>query len=111
MLQDSWLNQMTSSGNDYEIVILEFRSEDETQKALDILRQRKSVILQLARLKPEKAQRVVDWMAGGTYAINGQTLWLGEQTFLFVPPSVQLVSSLEKKTGISPYFSAQAVAQ
>lgn len=87
---------------DSEIVVLELHSEEDTEQALQILRQRKPVILKLTRLKPETAQRVVDWMAGGTYAIDGRTLWIGEQTFLFVPSSVQIISAQNKPISISP---------
>ncbi|ACK68721.1 protein of unknown function DUF552 [Gloeothece citriformis PCC 7424] len=96
------INPIVPNYKDFEIVVLEIHSEQDTEKALQILRQRKPVILKLTRLKPEKAQRVVDWMAGGTHAIDGRTLWIGEQTFLFVPSSVQIVSSKNKPVSISP---------
>jgi len=40
------------------------------------------VILKLSELEPKQVQRAIE-VTGGTYAINGYTKWLGEQTFLF----------------------------
>ncbi|WP_013322005.1 cell division protein SepF [Gloeothece verrucosa] len=102
MVHHSPINPIVPNFKDSEIVVLELHSEKDTEQALSILRQRKPVILKLTRLKPEKAQRVVDWMAGGTYAIDGRTVWIGEQTFLFVPSSVEVVSSKKKPSSISP---------
>lgn len=102
MVPNSAINSIVPNFKESEIVVLELYSEQDTEQALQILRQRKPVILKLTRLKPETAQRVVDWMAGGTYAIDGRTLWIGEQTFLFVPSSVQVVSSQNKPVSISP---------
>lgn len=104
MVQHFPINPIVPNFQDSEIVILEIYSEQDTEQALQILRQRKPVILKLTQLKPETAQRVVDWMAGGTYAVNGQTLWIGEQTFLFVPNSVQVVASQNQPLSISPYL-------
>jgi cell division inhibitor SepF len=85
-----------------EVVVIELRSEQETVKALQALQERKMVVLTLNRLSAEKAQRVVDWMAGGTHAIDGRTVWIGEQTFLFAPSCVQISAPKAMSHPVSP---------
>lgn len=73
-----------------EIIVIEPQSLEETSQAIQALRELKIVILKLTKLEPKQAQRAVDFVAGGTYAISGHTEWVGEQTFLFTPKSVQV---------------------
>lgn len=75
-----------------EILVIDARSLEETSQAIQALRERKIVILKLSGLEPNQAQRAVDFVTGGTYAINGHTELLGEQTFLFTPGCVQVIT-------------------
>lgn len=68
-----------------EIVILEPLDSLEASSVIQALHQWKIVILKLSNLEPNQAQRVVDFITGGTYAINGHTQLISEQTFLFTP--------------------------
>lgn len=73
-----------------EIVIIEPRDLSESSQAIQALRELKIVVLKLSKLDPNQAQRVVDFVTGGTYAIDGYTRWIGERTFLFAPRCVQV---------------------
>lgn len=73
-----------------EIVIIEPLDSSAASSAIEALRQSKIVILQLSELESNQAQQVVDFISGGTYAIDGYTQLLGECTFLFTPQSVQV---------------------
>ena len=73
-----------------QVVVMEPRSFDEMSQAIQALRERKVVVLNLTIFDPEQAQRAADFVAGGTYAIDGRSQWIGEQTFLFTPSCVQV---------------------
>jgi cell division inhibitor SepF len=73
-----------------EVVIMEPRSFEEMPQAIQALRERKSVILNLGMMDLEQAQRAVDFVAGGTYAIDGHQERIGESIFLFTPNCVQV---------------------
>ena len=55
-------------------MVMEPRSFDEMPKAIQALRERKTIILNLTMMEPDQAQRAVDFVAGGTFAIDGQTV-------------------------------------
>ncbi len=54
-----------------EVNVMEPRSFDEMPRAIQALRERKTVILNLTMMEPDQAQRAVDFVAGGTFAIDG----------------------------------------
>ena len=76
-----------------EVTLMEPRSFDEMPQAIQALRERKTVILNLTMMDPDQAQRAVDFIAGGTYAIDGHQERVGESIFLFAPSCVNVTSS------------------
>lgn len=77
-----------------EVIVMEPRSFEEMPQAIQALRERKSVVLNLTIMDPDQAQRAVDFVAGGTYAIDGHQERIGESIFLFTPNCVQVSTQL-----------------
>ena len=75
-----------------EVMVLEPRSFEEMPQAIQALRERKSVVLNLTMMDPDQAQRAVDFIAGGTYAIDGHQERVGESIFLFTHNCVQVTT-------------------
>ncbi|HBB34669.1 MAG TPA: cell division protein SepF [Cyanobacteria bacterium UBA8803] len=73
-----------------EVAVIEPRSFEEMPQVIQALRERKSVVLNLSIMDPDQAQRAVDFVAGGTYAIDGHQERIGESIFLFTPSCVQV---------------------
>lgn len=83
-----------------EVVVLEPRSFDEMAQVIQYLRERKTVIMNLTLMDPAEAQRSVDFVAGGTYAIDGHQERIGENIFLFTPSTVTV--STPSSQGVQP---------
>ena len=62
------------------------------------LRQNKPVIINLKYLDQESGKRLVDFICGTAYAINGHMMKIGENIFLFTPANVLIANSEEKTT-------------
>ncbi|OKH21622.1 cell division protein SepF [Hydrococcus rivularis NIES-593] len=73
-----------------EVVVIEPHSFEEMPQVIQTLRERKSVVLNLNAMNPAEAQRAVDFVAGGTYAIDGHQERIGESIFLFTPNCVKV---------------------
>ncbi|MBM5784772.1 MAG: cell division protein SepF [Cyanobacteria bacterium K_DeepCast_35m_m1_288] len=71
-----------------QVTILRTRRLSEAQNAVEAIRQRHCVLLQLEDTEPAEAQRIVDFMAGAVNALDGQVERIGECTFLFAPAGV-----------------------
>jgi cell division inhibitor SepF len=76
-----------------EVTVMEPRSFDEMPRAIQALRERKTVILNLTMMEPDQAQRAVDFVAGGTFAIDGHQERVGESIFLFAPSCVTVTTA------------------
>tara|TARA_B100000287_G_C20518044_1_gene735769 strand:- start:123 stop:698 length:576 start_codon:yes stop_codon:yes gene_type:complete len=89
------------SNSSSEVNLMEPRSFDEMPQAIQALRERKTVILNLTMMDPDQAQRAVDFVAGGTYAIDGHQERVGESIFLFAPSCVNVTSSFPEEASPS----------
>jgi cell division inhibitor SepF len=90
-----------------EVVLMEPRSFDETPRAIQALRERKTVILNLTMMEPDQAQRAVDFVAGGTFAIDGHQERVGESIFLFAPSCVTVTTAASDETASPTVVSAR----
>lgn len=87
------------SGNS-KMVLFEPRAYSESQQIADYLKKRNAVVVNLKRVTPDQAKRIVDFLSGTLYAINGTLQKLGNGIFLCTPNNVSVegkMSSEEKK--------------
>ena len=75
-----------------EVIVVEPRAFDEMAEVIQSLRDRKTVVINLNLMDPLDAQRSVDFVAGGTYAIDGHQERIGENIFLFTPNCVSVTT-------------------
>ena len=68
---------------DPAIYMAEPKCFDDVPSCIDALRQGNAVTLNLTMLDPDVAQRGVDFVAGGAYALRGHQERIGESIFLF----------------------------
>ena len=52
-------------------------------------------------MEPDQAQRAVDFVAGGTFAIDGHQERVGESIFLFAPSCVTVTNSFQEEASPS----------
>jgi cell division inhibitor SepF len=71
------------------VVMTPARFEDAMAAVLAVQRLR-TVVLQLGGMEPAEAQRTIDFVSGGVYALDGQSERLGETVFLFAPALVTI---------------------
>ena len=72
------------------VILSEPRSYDETQEIADHLRSRRAVIVNLQRVRPDQALRIVDFLSGTVYALSGSISKIGSNIFLCTPDSVDI---------------------
>ncbi len=94
------------SNSSSEVNLIEPRSFDEMPLAIQALRERKTVILNLTMMDADQAQRAVDFIAGGTFAIDGHQERIGESIFLFAPSCVNITSSFPEEASPSSISSS-----
>ncbi|MCD9024417.1 cell division protein SepF [Cohnella silvisoli] len=76
------------------VVLTEPRSYDEAQEIADQLKSRRSVIVNLQRVRRDQAIRIVDFLSGTVYALGGHISKLGPDIFLCTPDSVEVSGTI-----------------
>jgi len=87
------------------VIVCEPKAFDESQAIADNLKNHRAVIVNLENADMELAKRVVDFISGATYALNGSMQKVGNGIFLFVPNNMEIAGETkdalkEKEKGI-----------
>ncbi|QXE03021.1 cell division protein SepF [Terribacillus sp. DMT04] len=77
-----------------KVVLCEPRTYNEAQEIADHVVNRKAVVLNLQRVDHQQAKRIVDFLSGTVYALNGDIQKLGSQTFLCAPDNIELTGNI-----------------
>ena len=80
------LKNINGDGN--KMILFEPRAYSESQQIADYLKTSNAVIVNLKRVTPDQAKRIVDFLSGTLYAIEGGLQKLGGGIFLCTPLSV-----------------------
>ena len=73
-----------------KMMLLEPRAYSESQQIADYLKGRTAVVVNLKRVTPDQAKRIVDFLSGTIYAIGGDLQKLGGGIFLCTPNNVNV---------------------
>ena len=68
---------------------------NDTSKAADDLRNKKAVIVNMENVDKAMARRVVDFLSGCAYALDGKVKKVAQSTYLFCPHNMDVVGDLE----------------
>ena len=84
-----------NASNKQEVVLFRPGSFNDTSKAADDLRNRKAVIVNMENVDKAMARRVVDFLSGGVYALDGDVKKIAQSAYLFCPHNMDIVGDLE----------------
>ena len=73
-----------------KMMLLEPRAYSESQQIADYLKNRCAVVVNLKRVTPDQAKRIVDFLYGTIYAIGGDIQKLGGGIFLCTPNNINV---------------------
>ncbi|MDR1619526.1 MAG: cell division protein SepF [Clostridiales bacterium] len=74
-------------------------SYEDTQNIIDNLKSRKPVIVNMEELEIECAQRILDFMAGAVYALNGTIFKISCGIFVVAPTNYDIIGNGEGDLG------------
>ena len=81
-----------------KMILLEPRAYSEAQQIADHLKKRNTVVVNLKRVTPEQAKRIVDFLGVTIYAINGKIQKIGGGIFLCAPNNVSVQGEITGDT-------------
>ena len=89
------LGRNANASNKQEVVLFRPGSFNDTSKAADDLRNRKAVIVNMENVDKAMARRVVDFLSGCVYALDGDVKKIAQSAYLFCPHNMDIVGDLE----------------
>ena len=86
---------LSMSSNKPAVVLFRPTSFNDASKAADDLRSKKAVIVHMENVDRSVARRVVDFLSGCAYALDGKVKKIAQSTYLFCPNSMDVTGDLE----------------
>lgn len=77
-----------NANKDSHLVLFEPRAYSETQDIANYLKQKRAAVVNLHRLQKEQSKRVIDFLSGVIYAIEGDIQQIGPKIFLCTPKNI-----------------------
>ena len=86
---------LNMSSGTQAVVLFHAKTFEDAAKAADELRRRKAVILNMENVDKSLTRRVVDFLSGSVYALDGRVKKVAQSTYLFCPHNMDVVGDLE----------------
>lgn len=75
-----------------KVIVMEPKVYEDVQVIADHLKNRRAVVVNLEHVDKDLSRRVVDFVSGAIYAVNGSLQRVGVGIYLFVPSNVDISS-------------------
>ena len=86
---------LNMNGNRPAVVLFRPTSFNDATKAADDLRDKKAVIVNLENVDKAISRRVIDFLSGCAYALDGTVNKIALATYLFCPHNMEVMGDLE----------------
>ena len=96
--EDEYYDAEKVTGNrDGKMILLEPRAYSVSQQIADHLKKRNTVVVNMKRVTPDQAKRIVDFLSGTVYAIGGDLQKIGGGIFLCTPKNVNVEGTISEE--------------
>lgn len=82
---------LRASGSGQQVVIMQPADIESAQQACDHIRSGKTVICNIEKVDPKVAQRVIDFITGAAYALDGKVMPVSSVIFVVAPRQTALI--------------------
>lgn len=93
--EEEYYDEETNNANkEGKMILLEPRAYSESQQIADHLKKKNTVVVNMKRVTPDQAKRIVDFLSGTVYAIGGDLQKIGGGIFLCTPKNVDVEGAI-----------------
>ena len=89
-----------------EVFVIKPQEFDDAQTVVDFLKRGKAIVINMEGLQLEPAQRIIDFIGGACYGIEGDLKAISSSIFIAVPNSIEVSGDLREEiltsTSVSP---------
>lgn len=80
-----------------EVIVLQPETYDEAQDICDHIKQKKPVIINLDKMDRDIAQRIMDFVSGSCYTLNGNLQRVTNNIFIIAPENVDIAGDFREE--------------
>ncbi len=85
------------SSSQFKVVIMQPATFDDAREVCDHIKNKKPVVVNLEGLTKETAQRVVDFLSGSVYAVDGDIQKVSAGIFMIAPNNVDIMGDYKEE--------------
>lgn len=86
-----------SQAQSVKMVISQPTSFEQSEEICSLLKEKKSVIVNLEYVSKEVARRIVDFISGGVYALDGHIQKISNSIFLIAPTNYEITNEMARE--------------
>ncbi|MGI6097663.1 MAG: cell division protein SepF [Dethiobacteria bacterium] len=90
--------------NKFKVVVLKPADYAAVEEAASHLKERCPVVVNLEETDLENARRIIDFLSGTIFALNGSLRKIGAKVFIFLPPNIELDGDLQDELAEYGFF-------
>jgi cell division inhibitor SepF len=90
---------LPSTTNRVKMLVFQPSSYEEAECIIDNLKARKPVIMNLDELDIELGQRILDFVGGAVYSLNGDIKKVARSIFVVAPSNVDVAQNITERSG------------
>lgn len=94
--ENSGSNAAAAAGGNMKVVVIQPRSLDDSQQIANCLKERRPVVINFEGVDDQLYRRILDFVSGTTYALDGNVNSISTRVWLFSPKNVNV--SVNKQT-------------
>lgn len=101
------MNMSNATARKQEIVVFQPGTFNEAQQVAEHIKAHKTVIINMKRTDKDLAKRIIDFLSGINYAVDGHVNKIADNIFLFAPSHIEvtMVDETEAATPDEPLFT------
>lgn len=80
-----------------KMILIEPRAYSESQTIADHLKARNSVVVNFKRVTSDQSKRIIDFLSGTLYAINGDLQKIGDGIYLCTPKNIDVQGEITEE--------------
>lgn len=89
---------LPTTANKMRMLVFQPNSYEEAESIIDNLKERKPVIMNLDELDVELGQRILDFVGGAVYSLNGDIKKVARSIFVVAPSNVDVMQNVDGRS-------------
>lgn len=85
------------STSQFKVIVLQPENFDDAKDVCDHLKNKKPIVINLSSVQKDVAQRIVDFLSGSVYGLDGNIQKVSNDIFIVAPHNVDIMSHIKEE--------------